>query len=465
MRPRARLALVRVRSLVSVHPLATLIVVALAVRVALTPLYAHLPNGLLDEGFWKHWMERIHSDGVLNILRTTDTDYVGYHWVLWLLAAIYDVIGGPYTQTTPSLHILVKMPSLAFDVVLILVVYHATAVLVREGRTAREPIDGSRLPLLAASVIAFHPAVLYDSAVWAQTDSAITAAMLGSILLAWKGRPALAGAGYGLGLAVKPHPIIIGPLLLLTLFRNGRWRATMLAAGGVALVAALVLGPWMLHGETGRIIDVYKTLFSKDYHRLSELAWNMGWILDYRGDPRAGAAIFSALPFLTFRLLGLALSAVAAAVALAYAGRRPGLQCVLIAAAYQAFAFYALPVGSHERYLYPFLGLLLPVAMCDRRWLWLYVPLSVTFFLNLAVVAPPVPEWMDRWVYSEFGVFVAGVNLAFFTAFSAVLVAGIAERTPWRRQPIAARGHGPARAISPFEDHMERIAQFPRQPQ
>ena len=84
-----------------VHPLATLIVAAVILRLALTPLYANLPGGLLDEGFWKHWMEIIEREGVLNIFRASDTDYVGYHWLLWALAAIYEVIGGPYTQTTP----------------------------------------------------------------------------------------------------------------------------------------------------------------------------------------------------------------------------------------------------------------------------------------------------------------------------------------------------------------------------
>jgi Gpi18-like mannosyltransferase len=394
------------------------VVSAIAVRLALTPLYAYLPNGLLDEGFWKHWMEIINREGVLNIFRESDTDYVGYHWLLWVLAGIYDVIGGPYTQTTPSLHVLVKMPSIAFDVVLMLAVYHTTAILARDGAAAH-------LPLLAAGVIALHPAVLYDSAVWAQTDSAIAAAMLGAIVLAYRARPALAGITYALGLAVKPHPVIVGPLLLLELLRKGGVRAAFVAGAAVLAVAALVLGPWILHGDLGRIIDVYQLLFTKDHNRLSELAWNIWWIFDYGGDPRPGTEILGPV---TFRTLGLALSLCAAALSFAYAAARPGLRFALIAAAYQAFAFYALPIASHERYLYPFLALLLPVAVVDRRWLWLYVPVSVTFFLNLVTVAPPIESFMDRWVYSIFGVYVAGVNMALFAAFTAVLVSALVER-------------------------------------
>jgi Gpi18-like mannosyltransferase len=425
------------------HPLFWLVIAALAVRLALTPLYAHLPDGALDEGYWKYWMYHIQDGGILNIFRTTDTDYVGYQWVLWLLAGVYGVIGdGTYNDTTPLLHMLVKMPSIVFDVALILVVYHATRILVRENlprlplRQAERGSVESRSPLIAAAVIAFQPAVVYDSAVWAQTDSAITAAMLGAIVLAHTARPALSGAAYALGLAVKPQPIIVGPLLLLALLRSGGMRAAIIASGAVPVVAAGVLGPWVLHGDLGRIVDVYQTLFAKDHHRLSELAWNLWWPADQTGDPRPGSSLFDALPFITYSKLGLGLSAVAALLALAYAVAKPGPRFTLIAAAYQAFAFYALPVSSHERYLYPFLALLLPVAVIDCRWLWLYVPVSVNFFLNLFVVAPPVPSWMDWWVYDDFTTAMAIVNIGLFAVFTAALASGVlagSRRRIWMR--------------------------------
>jgi Gpi18-like mannosyltransferase len=428
-----------VPAIVRAHPLATLILAGLAVRLALTPLYANLPDGLLDEGFWKHWMEIIDREGVLNIFRASDTDYVGYHWVLWALAGVYDVIGGPYTQTTPSLHILVKMPSIAFDVALILAVYYATAALVGDRS------DAAHLPLISAAVIAFQPAVLYDSAVWAQTDSAITAAMLGAIVLAHSARPAWAGACYALGLAVKPHPVIVGPILLLALLRRGGVRAALVAGAAVLAVAAIIVGPWILHGDLARIIDVYQLLFSKDHSRLSELAWNVWWIFDYAADPRPGTQIAGPL---TFRMVGLALSAGATLLAVAYAAGTPGLRFALIAAAYQAFAFYALPIASHERYLYPFLAFLLPVAVIDRRWLWLYVPLSATFFLNLFVVAPPIAGLADRWVYNAFGPSIAVANMVMFAAFTVVLARGTAESywRPGQRLGLDAR-HVPASSI------------------
>ncbi len=131
---------------------------------------------------------------------------------------------------------------------------------------------------------------------------------------------------------------------------------------------------------------------------------------------------------LSFRQAAYAMSVLSATLAIAYAWFRPGLRGALVAAAYLAFAFYAWPIGSHERYLYPFLGLLLPVVIVERRWSPLYVALSTTFFLNLFVAAPPLHVWMGRWVYGEFGAYVAGLNTALFGLCTIMLLEGA-----WRR--------------------------------
>jgi dolichyl-phosphate-mannose-protein mannosyltransferase len=421
-----------IQGLTTAHSLLLLIVAAVLVRLALTPLTAHLPNGLTDEGFWKYWMRFIDSDGVLNIFRTTDTDYVGYHWVLWLMTLVWDAVGGSYSDNDKPFHIFVKLPSILFDVTLILAVFGATKAMLRE-HGGWAPLRARRAALFAAAVIAFQPAVLYDSAIWAQTDSAIAAAMLAAILLVFLGRPFSAGAVWALGLAIKPHPIVIAPVLIVLLWRAGGWRALVRGCAGLVLVLALVLGPWILHGDLGRIYDVYKLLLTKERQRLSELAWNLWWVFDYRGDPRPDTQIVGGLP-LTFKQVGLIISLLSAALALVYTWLRPGLKGALVAAAYLAFAFYAWPIGSHERYLYPFLGLLLPVVIVERRWSPLYVALSTTFFLNLFVSGPPLQQWQDRWVYGEFGAVVAGLNAALFGVYTVMLLEGV-----WRSRRRSAR--------------------------
>ena len=93
--------------------LAIIVATALCLRLALAPAYAYLPNDYLDERFWTSWMFAIHDHGILNIFRTSEANYVGYQWVLWLLSIIYDAIGGAYRAGDTRLHLLVKAPSIA----------------------------------------------------------------------------------------------------------------------------------------------------------------------------------------------------------------------------------------------------------------------------------------------------------------------------------------------------------------
>jgi hypothetical protein len=398
-------------------PLGGLIAAAVAVRAALTPLYAYLPNGYLDEGFWKDWMLTIHRHGVLNIFRDSDTDYVGYHWVLWTLASVYALMGGPYTRTSPSLHVLVKTPSIIFDVALIVTVYIATAALARQQRRFR----GERLALVAAAVIAFQPAVVYDSAIWAQTDAAVTVAMLLSLVLVANGAPAMGWGVWTLGFLVKPHPIIVVPILVTLTVRRWGWTALVRGMLAVAGVGAIVLGPWLVHGDAANIATTYKALFDANYERLSASAWNLWWFRDVAAHPPPDSAVTSAVPVITYRAVGVGLAAISGALATMLVWRQPTVRAALVGAAYLAFAFYILPVSTHERYLYPFLALLLPVVVMERQWLWLYVPASVTLFLNMAVVAPPIRAFSGRWVESPFSLAVAAFNVTMFAGFTAVM--------------------------------------------
>jgi hypothetical protein len=122
--------------------------------------------------------------------------------------------------------------------------------------------------------------------------------------------------------------------------------------------------------------------------------------------------------------------AAAAAIAGAYVVISPRTKPALIAAAYLAFAFYIVPVPTHDRYLYPFFALMLPVVMADRKWVPLYAVLSVTFFLNLIVVAPPIDSLSGRWVESPLSLVAAAVNVAGFAWMTFDLLAVVVRDAP-----------------------------------
>jgi Gpi18-like mannosyltransferase len=399
------------------------IAAALVVRMALMPFHAYLPGGSMDEHFWTAWMQAIHEHGVLNVFTTTTTNYVGYQWVLYALSTFYGWAGGSYSDPGPGLHLLVKTPSVLADVLLIVVMWHATSALISDDARKR------RLAVTAAAVIAFQPAVLYDGAIWAQTDASISVAMLAALLLASRGRPGWAWAVWTAGFLIKPQPVLLLPVLLVLTLRTSGLRGMLRGATAGAGVTAVVLGPWILHGDLHRVTTAYGALMGSDYGRLSVSAWNTWWFAD-RFTHAAPEDPVAVLPFMTYRVLGMLLSLCAGTLAAGYLWARTDLRRALIAGAYMAFAFYMLPMSTHERYLFPFLVLLLPVAVIERRWLWLYVPASATLFLNMFVIAPSASSWSGRWVDAPFIWSVAGLNVAVFATFSVIVASGARGALP-----------------------------------
>jgi hypothetical protein len=458
--------------------LAIILLIGITIRLVLLPQYAYLPGEALDEYAWSRWMHAINDHGVLNVFHETQTDYVAYHWVLWVLSAIYDAVGGVYAEYLPhagqysafptGLHLLMKVPPLLFDILLIAAGYLATLTLFRPPYARADWLQdrGQRLAVAAAAVLAIHPAVVYDSALWAQIDGVGAMAMLGSLVLTGLGRPGWGWAAWTLGFLIKPQSFVILPILLLLTLRRGGLRS--LASGGrsVLLVAVLVLGPWIIHGDLPRILETFASNFGGGLYSgsLSLAAWNVWWFAA-PGSPQGAADVgVSWLPFLTARGIGLGLAATAGGVAVVYALAHPGVKAALVSSTYLAFALFMLPTGVHERYLYPFVVLLLPVVLIDRRWLWLYIAVSATFILNLVVVGPPIHDFSGRWHESPLSFMVATANVLLFAAFTLVLLQGIRE---WVSQLAVARhgsSAGPVDVVRRFAGGVAAAAAYKARP-
>ena len=258
----------------SYYPLAILLAVALAIRVALAPLWAYLPNNYTDEGFWKDWMLAIHQHGLLNIFRAIDDRL--RRLSLRPLAAHASstmLIGGGYGHDVFRLHLLVKAPPILFDLGLIVAVYVVSRSLFEELRlsTGRKRWPSPRRPIIAV------PA--------AQSSTTPPSGRRPIPLLRWRcswrsssspaaGRASASASGPSASssslIRLSSCPCSCTSPGDKTRSRFCRAQATV---AGVWLVG---LSPWLLHGDAALLLHVYRGLFAADYDRLSSGAWNAG---------------------------------------------------------------------------------------------------------------------------------------------------------------------------------------------
>jgi hypothetical protein len=112
---------------------------------------------------------------------------------------------------------------------------------------------------LLAALYWISPLAILFSAQHGNTDTAVATSLLGALLLSVRGRIALAGAVFGLGLAIKIPGLLALPALLLAL---PDWRARLrfaAAAFGVAFFAYLP-GLWQDAAALGRAVFLYPGL-------------------------------------------------------------------------------------------------------------------------------------------------------------------------------------------------------------
>ncbi len=419
--------------------LAAIIAAATVLRLALLPTTAHLTDVFTDEFTFKRHVVLIHERGLIETFRDTNTSYVAYHYALWLLSLPYGWLGGAFDTPAMSLRVLVKLPPLALDATLIAVGYAVARALWPKER-------GMLAPLAVAALVAFHPVVVYDSAVWAQIDAVVAISALGAILFAARGQAVPACAMLAFGLLNKPQPVIFAPLVAVLIYRTAGVRGLARGAAAGLAVSIVPVLPWLIAGDASRLVHVYRKLFSNNNNvtALTQNAWNLWWFIPFEKVPQARdvMTLIGGLA-VTYQRFSLALSALSALLALAYAWRFATLRGGLVAAAYLAVAFYVLPTSTHERYMYPMVPLLAPVLLVEPRFRWVYAILSATLFFNMFLVAPPIASWSRRWDDALLTHYVAGLNVLVFIVFSWMLARDlVAARTP---QPQAT----PAAAVEP----------------
>lgn len=280
-------------------------------------------------------------------------------------------------------YVLLKLPGILADVL-------GVWLVARIGRALRRNEAGGRawFSMAAPVLYALSPALIYDSAVWGQTDTILAGLLLLAALAYVERRAGLLGAACTLALLLKLQALPVVALLALAVAARyradwaGRGRALVLgaalAAGAVAAASAMVgtLAQWWIG---------YR--HAVGYYTNTTLgAMNLWWLLAAWADDRSAG-----MAGLTLRAWGIILMAIGTAIAaFRWARLRFAAEAALPALATVAWAFFVLPTQIHERYAVPAVAMLIAAAATERRWFLPAAFLSVTVMLNLVNELPLV---------------------------------------------------------------------------
>lgn len=275
---------------------------------------------------------------------------------------------------SPAFAAFLKLPEIAAELAIAALIY----ALARRAK-------GQRWALLVAGAYAFAPPVLMDGALWGQTDGIYTLPLLLAFVAAWRRRPALAGALFAITVLLKPHPAVLGALLVVYLWRWAGARAVLrFSAGGAATGFAIVL-PYLLQPRPQLLafFDNLRYWSGQQAPHATNEAFNLWWLLG------PGLRLEAARPYLgplSPTMVGWLLFVPIGALAAYGVWHNGSLGRLFVAAGLAQLAFFDLTTLQHERYLYPALALFLIAAIHERRAAFFAVAVGAGLFLNMSLM-------------------------------------------------------------------------------
>jgi Gpi18-like mannosyltransferase len=339
----------RGRTILVLLALLAMLVIGLWIRLAVLDAKGHYGDAVVVG----RWTDNMAKYGPSDFYRHDSAIYPALLYAYWPIGVLLD--GAAQARA-------IKGVSIPFDLAVAVVAYFA----------ARRMVGPVRA-LVAPAVYLFNPAVLLAGPVWGQVDAAGALAYLAALLGLASRRFGWAGAFAVLALLIKPQFGLV--LLPVAVVAVQRWRSThdfapikWAAIGGV-LAYLLVAVPLRLDPITylGRVAGAgsFKEMSSANAANI----W--GLIAGYK-HPDGGLVYIGAV----LLLLGL----VGALLPLRW---RRDLPMILAVGAFVIFAFYFLPTRVHERYLFPAMAVLAPLAAANWRVFAAYLLLTAGFAASM----------------------------------------------------------------------------------
>ncbi len=336
--------------------LALLLAVSFLVRVLLFPLKGYP----IDTGDFISWINTATQYGIRPFYNVAGfSDYPPFSiYIFWVFGSFAKAVGISTTN-------IVKLAPNLFDLGTAALIY----VFVRKQASFKSA-------LLATSLYAFNPAVIYNAAVWGQYDAIYTFFLILSLMLALKSRPKLAAAAFALGLLTKPQGIVLAPLIAFLIYKKNGLKNLLVSVAVFAAMVFLVILPFEWSNPFTFLSKIYFGGYG-EYAYTSINAFNLWglyglWVPD-GGLYIAGLALFGVFAVFTLYVL--------------YKRFNASNEFLAIYAAFMFFfAFFMLPTRIHERYLFPAISVLALMYPFLKKTRPLYYVLTATLLVNQAYV-------------------------------------------------------------------------------
>lgn len=395
--------------MVALLVLGVLLAAGLAIRLALLDTRGH-PGDVI---VMARWAERMAEFGPWNFYQHDGAIYPALLYAYWPLGVLLD--GADLGRAIKGL-------SIPFDLALGVVVYLAARRMVGRARA-----------LIAPAFYLFNPAVLLAGPVWGQVDAAGTLAYLGALLALAGGHFGAAGAFAVLAMLIKPQfGLVLLPVAVVAVVR---WRAThavtpVVRAGLGAAYAYLLLAlPLRLDpiSYVGRVIGAGSLKEMSSANAANIWGLTIGYKVPDGGLVYVGGVLL---------LLGLA-------AALLPLRRRQDLPMILAAGLFVVFAFYFLPTRVHERYLFPAMAILAPLAAANWRVFGGYLLLTAGFAASmLYALVDTTPFTTAPWLESLVTAPLARIWISLTLIAAAVTLVLLLLRAPARAAPAPSAPRG-----------------------
>lgn len=386
-------------------------------------LLVGVPGFKADVAFWKGWGLAVADKGIIWLANNTNYNYPpGFAYVLYLINKIYALFADPYNINQYWLDnnffylFLIKIITILADISIIyLIIKIAGKLKTRWGK-------------LLALFYFLNIVTLFDGVVWGQVDQYGLFLFMVSIYFLILEKPNWASVFFVISFLMKFQNIIFIPIFYLYIYKKYSFTGMIRALQLGFLSFVVIILPFWWGRQMASLLRLF-TINSDWFPWYSLNAFNLWWIASGLEGMKLSdkTLVFGLLNAKQIGLLFFSFIYFIATLNVFFAKKEELIKEFILSTVLVVFAFFHLLTQSHERYLFPLLGLvpllyLVKKETSIRRLLIFLLLLTVGMFLNMYLSAAMNYPDQVFWPFAEkitrsFSLYVSIYQIGLFVYF------------------------------------------------